>query len=181
MRLRYLLPAIALLTLVPFIIQAEEPIRTEEGIVKKVADGDTVQVVINEGTKLKVRLHGIDAPEIQHINKGTGIVSRPGQPYGEEAHRALEGKVLGKRVTLQIMDIDRYRRMVSILYLGRRDINRDMVAEGYAWAYKQYLKGPYASDYIDAENDARSKHLGLWQQANPVPPWEFRKSMRTGQ
>ena len=42
-RLRYLLPIIALLTLVPFIIQAKEPIRTEEGVVKKVADGDTLR------------------------------------------------------------------------------------------------------------------------------------------
>jgi endonuclease YncB( thermonuclease family) len=71
--------------------------------------------------------------------------------------------------------------MVAILYLDHRDINREMVKEGYAWAYKEYLKGPYASEYIDAENDARSKHLGIWQQANPMPPWEFRKRLRKGQ
>ena len=53
-----------------------------------------------------------------------------------------------------------------------------MVKLGYAWAYKQYLKRPYASEYIDAENEARNKKLGLWKQANPQPPWEFRKSLR---
>ena len=89
--------------------------------------------------------------------------------------------MLGKKVKVQIMDIDRYRRMVAVLYLGDRDINREMVKGGYAWAYREYLKGPYASEYIDAENDARSKHLGLWQQPNPQPPWEFRKRMRKGQ
>ena len=78
------------------------------------------------------------------------------------------------------MDIDRYRRMVAILYFGNRDINREMVKKGYAWAYREYLKGPYASEYIDAENDARSKHLGLWKQMNPQPPWEFRRLMRMG-
>ena len=52
-RLRYPLSIIALLTLVPFVLQAKEPIRTEEGVVRKVVDGDTVNVVTNEGTKLK--------------------------------------------------------------------------------------------------------------------------------
>jgi endonuclease YncB( thermonuclease family) len=180
MRLRYLLSIIALLTLVPFVLQAKEPIRTEEGVVRNVVDGDTVNVVTNEGTKLKVRLYGIDAPEIRHVNKRAGVVSKPGQPYGEEAYRALEGKVLRKKVRVQVMDIDRYHRMVAVLYFGNRDINREMVKEGWAWAYKEYLKGPYASEYIDAENDARSKHLGLWKQMNPQPPWEFRRLMRMG-
>ena len=52
-RLRYLLPLVALLTLIPFIIQAKEPIRTEEGIVRKVADGDTVTVINREMVDLK--------------------------------------------------------------------------------------------------------------------------------
>ncbi len=50
-----------------------------------------------------------------------------------------------------------------------------MIETGYAWAYRKYLKRPYASEYIDAENQARKNRLGLWQQYNPVPPWEFRK------
>ena len=89
-------------------------------------------------------------------------------------------KVLGKKVKVVIMDVDRYRRMVAVLYLGNTDINREMVQEGYAWAYREYLKGPYASEYIDAEREARAKKLGLWHQANPQPPWEFRKTLRKG-
>ena len=161
LRLRYLLSFIALLTLVPFIIQAKEPIRTEEGIVRKVADGDTVNVVTDEGTLLKVRLYGIDAPGTPKGNRRTGVVSKPGQPYGDEAYRALEMLIYGKKGKLTIMDIDRYGRLVAVLYLSDIDINREMVKEGYAWAYREYLKGPYASEYIDAENDARSKRLGL--------------------
>ncbi len=180
LRLRYLLPFIALLTLAPFIIQAKEPIRTEEGIVRKVTDGDTVTVVTDEGTRLKVRLYGIDAPETLKMNRRTGVVSKPGQPYGNEAYRALEMMVYGKKVKVTIMDIDRYGRLVAVLYLGDRDINREMVQAGYAWAYKEYLKGPYASEYIDTENEARDKKLELWQQANPQPPWEFRKQLRRG-
>ncbi len=166
--------------LLPFFLQAKEPIRTEEGIVKKVVDGDTVHVTMAEGTKLTIRLYGIDAPETEKVNHRTGVVSKPGQPYGEEAEKALKEKVLGKKARVVIMDIDRYRRSVSVLYLDNRDINREMVKEGYAWAYTEYLRGPYASEYIEAENEARRKKLGLWHQANPLPPWEFRKRTRKG-
>jgi micrococcal nuclease len=93
---------------------------------------------------------------------------------------ALENKILGKRVRVQIMDIDRYRRLVSVLFLGDRDVGREMVRQGYAWAYKEYLHAPYASEYMDAESEARREHLGLWQQMNPQPPWEFRRRMRMG-
>ena len=55
-----------------------------------------------------------------------------------------------------------------------------MVAEGYAWAYRRYLKGPYASEYIGAEGVARSRHAGLWEESNPQPPWEFRKLLKGG-
>lgn len=178
--LRRVVPLLALLFFFPILTQAKELLRTEAGIVRHVADGDTVTVITHEGTKLKIRLYGIDAPEIQHSNKRTGIVSKPGQPYGEEAYRALESKVLRKIVRVQIMDIDRYRRLVAVLYLGDRDVNREMVRQGYAWAYREYLHGPYASEYIEAEREARNSHLGLWQQMNPQPPWEFRRLMRIG-
>ena len=177
---RRLLLILALSILLPLLLQAKEPVRTGEAVVKKVVDGDTVNVTTDEGTKLKIRLYGIDAPETAKIHRRSGVVSKPGQPYGEEAYLTLESKVLGKRVRMWVMDIDRYRRFVAVLYLGDRDINREMVRQGYAWAYRGYLHAPYASEYIDAEREARSQHLGLWQQMNPQPPWEFRKLMRMG-
>jgi len=177
-RLKRLVAILALSILLPLLLQAKEPTRIEEGVVKKVVDGDTVQVITNEDTELKIRLYGIDAPETVKMNRRTGVVSKPGQPYGNEAYRALESKVFHKKVQLQIMDIDRYRRMVAVLFLGDRDINREMVRQGFAWAYREYLHGPYASEYIDAEREARSQRLGLWQQMNPQPPWEFRRLLR---
>ena len=132
----------------------------------------------NMGTKVKVRLYGIDAPETEKSNKKTGHISKPGQPYGEEAFRALQKKLQRQHVRLDVMDIDRYGRTVSIVWLGDRNINLEMVTEGHAWAYKQYLDRPHASEYIDAEEQARAKRLGLWQQNNPQPPWEFRKALK---
>jgi micrococcal nuclease len=161
----------------PFVSYAKSPIRTVEGKVIKVSDGDTIQVNC-EGTKLKIRLYGIDAPETEKSNKRTGHVSKPGQPYGDEAWKALQGKIRNQTVKVDVMDSDRYRRLVSIVWLNGRNINREMVAGGYAWAYRQYLDRPHASEYIDAEEDARSKKIGLWQQFNPQPPSEFRKMLR---
>lgn len=52
-----------------------------------------------------------------------------------------------------------------------------MIAEGYAWAYRKYLDRSYASEFIGFEEVARSKMVGLWKQAKPQPPWEFRANM----
>jgi endonuclease YncB( thermonuclease family) len=51
---------------------------------------------------------------------------------------------------------------------------------GSVWSNRQYLDTPYASEFIGLEEQARDKKLGLWQQNNPQPPWEFRKSLRKG-
>ncbi len=88
--------------------------------------GDTVTVFTPEGTKLRVRLFGIDAPEVSHGRK-------PSQPFAEQAQQALETKLLGKAVTLEVIEVDRHRRIVGILRSGPQSINRQMVQEG--WAY----------------------------------------------
>ena len=150
-------------------------LRTVEGTVTNVSDGDSLKLATVEGTALKVRLYGIDAPELEQVNRKTGMVAKPGQPYGTEACQALRSRVLGHKVRLDIMDIDRYKRPVGIVSMNNRNINLEIIKEGYAWAYREYLRGPYASEFIDAEGEARERRLGLWNQSNPQPPWEFRK------
>lgn len=156
---------------------AKTPIRTLYGTVEKVSDGDTIKVD-SYGTKLKIRLYGIDTPETEKINNRTGQVNKLGQPYGEHSMNALRFKVENQLVKVEVMDIDRYQRLVSIVWFGNRNINKEMVAEGWAWAYRQYLDRPHASEYINAEEQARVQKLGLWKQINPQPPWEFRKALR---
>ena len=151
--------------------------RIIEGMVKTVYDGDTVLLATREQSRLKVRLYGIDAPE-------TAKPNQPGQPFGAVSRRTLMYKIMGRQVSVEIMDTDQYQRAVAVIRYAGRDINREMVAEGMAWAYRQYLQAPYASEYIDLEERARSRHKGLWRDTNPLPPWEFRKifknSHRTG-
>ncbi|GAM08262.1 putative endonuclease LCL3 [Geobacter sp. OR-1] len=107
------------------------------------------------GTKVKIRLYGIDAPETEKSNKKTGHVSKPGQPYGEEAYQALKKKIDRQKVKFEVMDIDRYKRAVSILRLDNRNINSEMVREGFAWAYRQYLDRTLASDTYRQKNRPR--------------------------
>lgn len=141
--------------------------RTVEGVVRAVYDGDTVLLATREESRLKVRLYGIDAPETKKPDK-------PGQAYGDISRRTLMSKIMGRRVTAEIVDIDQYKRPVAVIRYAGRDINREMVSEGLAWAYRQYLQGAYASEYIGVENLARSHRAGLWKDSNPQPPWEFR-------
>lgn len=173
--MRSFLMSLILLICMTLAAFAKEPSRSIEGVVSKISDGDTIHVTDSGGTNVKVRFYGIDCPETEKGNKRTGEVSKQGQPYGEEAYRALQDKLKRQRVRLDVMDVDRYGRTVGIVWLGNRNINLEMVADGWAWAYTQYLDRPHASEYIQAEEQARKLRKGLWQQSNPQPPWEFRK------
>lgn len=144
--------------------------RVIQGTVAKVIDGDTVVIShsIVGGNKFTCRLYGIDAPETPKRGKR-------GQAYGREADRELKNLVLGYRVDITLTGDKSYNREICIIKKDDVDINLEMVNRGYAWAYRRYLIRPYASEYIDAENEARENKRGLWVQGNPRAPWEFRK------
>jgi len=146
-------------------------IRTVTGTVTKVSDGDTVQVTTPEQTKLKIRLYGIDAAEMP----GTDT-----QRYAPDARKALEGKIKGRQVKLDIIDIDKYRRLVSIIWLDGRNINLEMVQEGHAEAFIEYLKPPYREQFLEAEREAKSAKRGIWSLTNYERPRDFRKRLKTG-
>lgn len=142
---------------------------TIQARVMQVKDGDTIVVAPIDGGPFYVcRLYGIDAPETARRN-------RQGQPFGDEATKHLKSLILGQTVEVETTGAKTHNREVCIVRKDGQDINLEMVRSGYAWAYRQFLKRPHASEYINAENQARSRRLGLWRDNNPVPPWEFRK------
>ena len=145
--------------------------RTVSGKVVRVADGDTITVAARDRGALKVRLYGIDAPEVRHEDA-------PGQRFGREARQALKALTLGRRVQVNVVEVDTHGRAVGVVYEAGVNVNLAMIREGWAWAYRRYLGGPYASEFIGAERKARAKRLGLWQEYNPMPPWEFRRRVR---
>ncbi len=170
----FIVPVLFLLLVIP-VFAVETSLA---GKVMKVSDGDTVVISpIEGGAFFKCRLYGIDAPETPKVSK-RGRVIKPGQPYGEEAAKELKKLILGEIVTVTTTGAKTYNREVCRIYRGGMDVNLEMVKRGYAWAYTHYLKRPYASEYIEAEKEAREKHRGLWQDANPAPPWEFRRGLR---
>ncbi len=157
---------------------SQAAIRTVTGTVTKVSDGDTIHITTPEQTKLKVRLYGIDAPETPKINHRTGAVNKTGQPYGEEAWQEIKDKIMGKQVKLEILDIDKYKRVVGIIWLDDRNINLEMVLEGYAEAFVEYLKPPYRSEFLAAEQQAKSANRGIWSLPDYERPRAFRKRLK---
>jgi micrococcal nuclease len=124
-----------------------------------VADGDTITVIRANQTKLRIRMVGIDAPETP---KGTKF---PGQPYGKEAEAYLKQLVEGKRVKVEIYAVDRYKRLLSVIFLDGKDINRAMLEAGLAEVYRgPESDNPYKPQYQAAEEAARSTKKNIWIQ-----------------
>jgi endonuclease YncB( thermonuclease family) len=132
------------------------------GEVVAIADGDTLTVLDESKTQHKIRLAAIDAPE-------------KGQAFGTKARENLAGKVFRQNVRVEVVDVDRYHREVGRIFLDARFVNMEMVRDGFAWRYVQYDK---PGELSAAENDAREHRRGLWADANPTPPWEWRKAKR---
>lgn len=91
---------------------------------------------------------------------------------------ALTNKIMGQKVKVDILDIDKYRRMVGMIYLDDRNINLEMVREGYAEAFIEYLKEPYKSEFMKVERDARAAKKGIWSLPAYERPREFRKRLK---
>lgn len=136
------------------------------GRVVGVTDGDTITVLVDQ-QQVRVRLTEIDTPE-------------KAQPWGTRANQALSEKVFGKTVEVRSEGTDRYGRTLGRVYVDGRDVNREMVREGNAWVYRQYMKD---ESLLTDEEYARVNGLGLWSlpEAQQVPPWEWRHGGKTAQ
>ena len=130
-----------------------------------VKDGDTVTVLVNSSQQMDVRLEGIDAPE-------------HGQPFADASKEHLSGLVSGKDVSLECTGLDEYSRLVcKTLLPNGEDADLDQIKAGLAWHYKQFQRRQSATDratYGAAEDAARRAHIGLWADAHPVQPQDFR-------
>ena len=87
--------------------------------------------------------------------------------------------VAGKEVTVEFVKFDRYQRMVGKVLLDGVDVCLEQVRAGYAWHYKKYEREQSREDratYAAAEDRARAERKGLWEDENPVPPWESRRA-----
>ncbi|ENQ0930198.1 TPA: thermonuclease family protein [Acinetobacter baumannii] len=125
-----------------------------------VTDGDTITVLDRSNNQIKVRLADIDAPE-------------KSQPFGAKAKQALSDLTFNRNVYIQEKGYDKYHRLIGTVLVGVDPINRIMVKNGMAWAFREYLDDPIM---LDLESYARKNKIGLWQDAKPVYPSMWRKN-----
>lgn len=125
-----------------------------------ISDGDTATCLTNSKNQIKIRFDQIDAPEKK-------------QAFGTQARQTLANMIFGKQVTLRIKTTDRYGRTVAEVFVGHTNINKAMVEQGMAWAYREYMTD---TDYLRLEGIAKSAKRGLWSHPNPIYPQDFRRS-----
>jgi endonuclease YncB( thermonuclease family) len=121
-----------------------------------VHDGDTVSADCG-GTRIKVRMVGIDAPELK-------------QKHGRESRQALADLVFQKKVNLKTQSRDKYGRTIAEVFMNGESVNAWMVKSGYAWVYEARPR----RDWLPLQESAKAAAIGLWQEPRPVAPWKFR-------
>ena len=131
--------------------------------VLSIGDGDTIRVR-QSGRAVTVRLACIDAPETAQ------------SPHGQQARSYLQQRLpVGREVRLEVKTTDRYGRSVAEV-ISDININLVLVEDGQAFAYRQYLSGCDAKEYLDAEYRASRRRYGVWQVEGGITrPWDFRK------
>ncbi len=134
--------------------------RLSDCLVASIHDGDTLRAECG-GEQLQVRLHCIDAPELEQ------------RPWGLESRDQLRALIpSGTHIELRVEDKDRHGRTVAEVLAGGRDINLAMVSAGQAAVYRAFCED---RRFDQAETQARQARLGIWAQPGVQQrPWEYR-------
>jgi endonuclease YncB( thermonuclease family) len=134
--------------------------QTFAGRVVRVIDGDTISVLAAR-TEIRIRLAECDAPESS-------------QPFGYRAKQFTSSLVFGRDVTVIVQGTDRYRRTIAHITTDQGlDLSTELIRAGFAWWYRQYSRNP---ELGVLEIEARAAKRGLWTDASPTPPWEWRRA-----
>lgn len=136
---------------------------TFEARVAKVRDGDTIDVLLGDGRTVRVRLHGIDAPEF-------------GQRFHRQATAFVRERIGGQRVRVERVDVDQFDRLIGQVWIADQRFNAEIVRAGWAWRYRQFA--PDDAELQAAESQAREAKRGLWADPQPLPPWVWRRQNR---
>lgn len=156
-----------LAALIVFAISAASPTSARslvEGRVVGIVDGDTLTVLVAGRESVRVRLAEIDAPE------------SPGQPFSRAARQRLGELCAGQSARVDVETRDRYGRIVGTVECAGRSANATLVQEGLAWVYVRYARP--GSPLFAIEREARAARRGLWADASPLPPWDYRGGRR---
>ena len=133
------------------------------GEVVGVLEGSTIEVV-RLGKVERIRLQGLDCPEKD-------------QPYGDDVKQAISALVFAMGVTVEPYGKDKYGRiMADVLLADGTNVNHVLVKDGRCWWSRK--SAPDDAELERLELEAREAKRGLWEDPEPIPPWEFRKAQR---
>ena len=137
------------------------------GRIIRVIDGDTVILLSDEKQVLKIRLYGIDTPEMSVPNL-----------WGEQAHwreaQAFTSRMIfNKNVTIRLTDEQTHKRYVGEVFINGLSVNREILRNGWGWWNSKYAPNDFDLKTLQAK--ARLKGIGLWQNVEATPPWEHRR------
>ena len=133
------------------------------GKVVAITDGDTFKLLTNDSTLIKVRVANIDCPERK-------------QPFSNKAKQFTSDAIFGKKVTIDELKKDRYGRSIAnVFYDDSLNLSEELLKHGLAWHYVKYSKD---SIFQCLEDKAKLNKLGLWQDPNAIPPWEWRANKK---
>ena len=127
-----------------------------------ISDGDTIKVLNSENQQIKVRLASIDTPEAK-------------QAFGNVAKTATGQLCHEQQVTVHETGKDRWKRTIAFVVVDGVNVNAELIKRGLAWHYREYSKDA-ALQHL--EDTARHNRTGLWRDAEPVAPWEWRKQSK---
>jgi endonuclease YncB( thermonuclease family) len=139
------------------------------GRITGIVEGDTIKVRILAKPEIKVRIAFIDAPE-------------KGQAFDQRAKQAMSELVFGKDVVLQPHTIDRSGRLVARVLVDGQDAGLELLKQGLCWVYEKNVGEASAlvqARYRNAQDAAQAQKAGLWQDPDPMPPWNWRKEKDT--
>lgn len=126
-----------------------------------IKDGDTIVVLLKDKTQQTLRLAEVDCPE-------------SGQAFGKNAKQFTSNAVFGKEITFEKTDEDRWGRTIAkVYYDSELYLSAEIIKAGMGWWYYRYSDDESLGEL---ETQARANKIGLWQDANPIAPWEYRKS-----
>jgi len=136
-----------------------------------VDDGDTI-ICENRDITIRVRLVGIDAPEIGKNKRYAG------QPFSREAKLALEKLILKKVVDIKGYGLDDYNRLLAVVDSSGKDINLELVQQGLAEVYNgRSPNGLDLEPYRKAEKEAKGSLRGMWSLRDKyVSPGQWRRT-----
>jgi micrococcal nuclease len=150
----YLLPVSLMTT-------GQKPDLTGKAI--SIMDGDTFKLLTTDNQQVKIRLNGIDAPE-------------KGQDYSKNSKDFLAKRLQAAPIRVVAKGKDKYGRIIGDVYTGNGQlVNLELVKAGLAWHFLKYSHDPQLAA---AELEARQHKTGLWQQPEPIAPWDYRKRKR---